>query len=497
MARPRHIIAIDQGTTSTRALLFDDRACAIGTAQTEYRQYYPHPGWVEQDPEDIWRDTVATVRELITKAGLAAADVAAIGITNQRETTIVWDRATGEPIHRAIVWQDRRTADMCAALKAAGHERLVRARTGLLLDPYFSATKLAWLLDHVPGARHRAEAGELAFGTVDTFLLWRLTEGAVHATDATNASRTLLFDIHKQDWSAELLNLFHIPARLLPSVHDSSNIFGETSPDLLGAAVPIAGLAGDQQAALVGHGCFSKGSAKATYGTGCFILLNTGDIAPDPAQGLLATTAYRLHDEPSYAVEGAIFIAGAAVKWLRDRLGLVAVAAETEALAASLSDNGGVYFVPAFVGLGAPHWMPDARALITGLTLDSGRAHLARAALEAVAYQTADLIDAMAATGVRPDSLCVDGGMAANNWLCQFLADLLDMEIVRPATLEVTARGAAVLAGMAIGLWSKDVLAGQQTATDHFRPKTSSKERDRLRVGWEKAVARTVMAGPA
>ena len=497
MARPRHIIAIDQGTTSTRALLFDDRAYAIGTAQTEYRQYYPHPGWVEQDPEDIWRDTVATVRELITKAGLAAADVAAIGITNQRETTIVWDRATGEPIHRAIVWQDRRTADMCAALKAAGHERLVRARTGLLLDPYFSATKLAWLLDHVPGARHRAEAGELAFGTVDTFLLWRLTEGAVHATDATNASRTLLFDIHKQDWSAELLNLFHIPARLLPSVHDSSNIFGETSPDLFGAAVPIAGLAGDQQAALVGHGCFSKGSAKATYGTGCFILLSTGDIAPDPAQGLLATTAYRLHDEPSYAVEGAIFIAGAAVKWLRDRLGLVAVAAETEALAASLYDNGGVYFVPAFVGLGAPHWMPDARALITGLTLDSGRAHLARAALEAVAYQTADLIDAMATTGVHPDRLCVDGGMAANNWLCQFLADLLDMEIVRPATLEVTARGAAVLAGMAIGLWSKDVLAGQQTANDHFRPKMSSKERDRLRVGWEKAVARTVMAGPA
>ena len=497
MARPRHIIAIDQGTTSTRALLFDDRACAIGTAQTEYRQYYPHPGWVEQDPEDIWRDTVATVRELITKAGLAAADIAAIGITNQRETTIVWDRTTGEPIHRAIVWQDRRTADICAALRAAGHERLVRARTGLLLDPYFSATKLAWLLDHVPGARHRAEAGELAFGTVDTFLLWRLTEGAVHATDATNASRTLLFDIHKQDWSAELLNLFHIPARLLPSVHDSSNIFGETSPDLFGAAVPIAGLAGDQQAALVGHGCFSKGSAKATYGTGCFILLNTGEIAPDPAQGLLATTAYRLHDEPSYAVEGAIFIAGAAVKWLRDRLGLVAVAAETEALAASLSDNGGVYFVPAFVGLGAPHWMPDARALITGLTLDSGRAHLAHAALEAVAYQTADLIDAMAATGVRPDSLCVDGGMAANNWLCQFLADLLDMEIVRPATLEVTARGAAVLAGMAIGLWSKDVLAGQQTANDHFRPKMSSKERDRLRVGWEKAVARTVMAGPA
>ena len=497
MTKPRHIVAIDQGTTSTRALLFDDKARAIGTAQTEYQQYYPYPGWVEQDPEDIWRDTLTVVREVIAKAGLAAADIAAIGITNQRETTILWDRTTGEPIHRAIVWQDRRTADMCAALKAAGHEMLVRARTGLLLDPYFSATKLAWLLDHVPDARRRAEAGELAFGTVDTFLLWRLTGGAVHATDATNASRTLLFDIHQQAWCPDLLKLFDIPARLLPSVGDSSKIFGETSPELFGAAIPIAGIAGDQQAALVGHGCFARESAKATYGTGCFILLNTGDRATDPAQGLLATTAYRLDEEPSYAVEGAIFIAGAAVKWLRDKLGIVAAAADTEALAASLPDNGGVYFVPAFVGLGAPHWMPDARALITGLTLDSGRAHLARAALEAVAYQTADLIDAMAASGARPKILCVDGGMAANNWLCQFLADMLGMEIVRPATLEVTARGAAVLAGMAVGLWNKDVLASQQAESDHFHPTMPAKARDRLRAGWEDAVARTVMARPA
>lgn len=495
MAEPRHIVAIDQGTTSTRALLFDDQARPIATAQTEYRQYYPQPGWVEQDPEDIWRDTVAMVREVIASAGLAATDIAAIGITNQRETTLLWDRATGTPLHKAIVWQDRRTADTCAKLKAAGHEALVRARTGLLLDPYFSATKLAWLLDHIPDARRRAEAGELAFGTVDSFLLWRLTGGKVHATDATNASRTLLFDIHKQDWCADLLSLFGIPASLLPCVKDSSFIYGEAQPALFGEAIPIAGIAGDQQAALIGHGCFSKGAAKATYGTGCFILLNTGESAPDPAEGLLATTAYRLDGKPSYAIEGAIFIAGAAVKWLRDQLGVIATAAETEALAAGLPDNGGVYFVPAFVGLGAPHWIPDARGLMCGLTLDSGRAHLARAALEAVAYQTADLIDAMAANGARPQSLCVDGGMVANNWLCQFLANLLDIEIIRPATLEVTARGAAILAGLAVGLWKKDVLENQTAIRDRFLPRMTPTDRGRLRSGWRDAVHRVVCAG--
>jgi glycerol kinase len=494
MAEPRHIVAIDQGTTSTRALLFDAKLRPIATAQTEYRQYYPQPGWVEQDPEDIWHDTVAMVRAVIASADLTAGEIAGIGITNQRETTLLWDRVTGKPLHKAIVWQDRRTSDVCAHLKAAGHEPLVRTQTGLLLDPYFSATKLAWLLDNVPGARRRAEAGELAFGTVDSFLLWRLTDGKIHATDATNASRTLLFDIHRQQWRDELLSLFDIPAALLPRVGDSSEVYGSTRAALFGAPIPIAGIAGDQQAALVGHGCFSKGSAKATYGTGCFILANTGDTAPDPAQGLLATTAYRLNGKPSYAVEGSIFIAGVAIKWLRDTLGIIAEAAETEALAAGLTDNGGVYFVPAFVGFGAPYWKPDARGLITGLTLDSGRAHLARAALEAVAYQTADLIDAMALHGgLRPVTICVDGGMAANGWLCQFLADMLDIEILRPATLEVTARGAALLAGMAVGLWSKEVLDADTAAGDRFTPALAQSDREDMRHGWRDAVARTLL----
>jgi glycerol kinase len=489
MAEPRHIIAIDQGTTSTRALLFDDRAAPVAVTQVEYPQYHPHSGWVEQDAEDIWRDTVAMVRAVIANAGLTAHDIAAIGITNQRETTILWDRATGEPLYRAIVWQDRRTADACAALKAAGHEALVRIRTGLLIDPYFSGTKLAWLLDNVPRARDRAEAGELAFGTVDSFLLWRLTGGKVHATDATNASRTLLFDIHRQAWCPDLLKLLDIPESLLPGVGDSSEIYGHTDPDLFGASIPIAGIAGDQQAALVGHGCFAQGSAKATYGTGCFLLLNTGETAPEPAEGLLTTIAYRLNGKPVYAIEGAIFVAGQAVKWLRDQLGLFAAAAETEALAASLADNGGVYFVPAFVGLGAPHWQPEARGLITGLTLDAGRAHLARAALEAVVYQTADLIDAI---GTRPAVLSIDGGMAANGWLCQFLADMLALPITRPPALEVTARGAAVLAGMAIGVWDKNIVVPDIGEADHFKPAMAEGERERLRAGWQDAIGRTL-----
>jgi len=494
MAERRHVIAIDQGTTSTRALLFDERAMPVALAQVEYPQHHPHSGWVEHDPEDIWRDTVAMAREVLTKAGLKADEIAAIGITNQRETTMLWDRATGKPLHNAIVWQDRRTADVCAALKAAGHEALVRARTGLLLDPYFSATKLAWLLEHVPDARRRATAGELAFGTVDSFLLWRLTDGKVHATDATNASRTMLFDIHRQQWSADLLALFDIPESLLPRVGDSSEIYGHTDPALFGAAIPIAGIAGDQQAALVGHGCFAEGSAKATYGTGCFLLLNSGAEAPDPGEGLLVTTAYRFDGKHTYAIEGSIFVAGAAIKWLRDKLGIIAEAAATETLAASLPDNGGVYFVPAFVGLGAPHWQPEARALIAGLTLDSGRAHLARAALEAVAYQTADLIDAMAAGGsARPTSLCIDGGMVANGWLCQFLAGLLDVDITRPATLEVTARGAAVLAGIGVGLWDRTIVTPDSAEADHFHPAMHKDEREKLRAGWQDAIARTLM----
>jgi glycerol kinase len=494
MADQGHIIAIDQGTTSTRALLFDDRAAPVAVTQVEYPQYHPHPGWVEQDPEYIWRDTLAMVRALLEKTGLTATDIAAIGITNQRETTLLWDRETGAPLHRAIVWQDRRTAEACAALKAAGHEPLVRERTGLLLDPYFSGTKLAWLLDTVPGARARAEAGQLAFGTIDSFLLWRLTGGKVHATDATNASRTLLFNIHRQCWDEELLALFNIPASLLPRVGDSSEIYGETDPALFGAPIPIGGVAGDQQAALVGHGCFAPGSAKATYGTGCFLLLNAGDQAPAPAEGLITTTAYRLDGKPAYAIEGSIFVAGAAVKWLRDQLAILAEAKETETLATSLPDNGGVYFVPAFVGLGAPHWQPEARGLITGLTLDSNRAHLARAALEAVAYQTADLLDAMAkGGGRRPANLCVDGGMVANGWLCHFLADMLDLSITRPPTLEITARGAAILAGMAVGLWDRAIVSPDNPEADHFRPSIAEDERHRLRGGWQGAITRTLL----
>ncbi len=490
MVKPRHIIAIDQGTTSTRALLFDEQAVPVAVTQVEYPQYHPRSGWVEQDPEDIWRDTVAIVRALLKKAGLAAPDIAAIGITNQRETTLLWDRVTGDPLHRAIVWQDRRTADACAALKTAGHEPLVRQRTGLLLDPYFSGTKLAWLLDNIPNARTRAQAGELAFGTVDSFLLWRLTGGKVHATDATNASRTLLFDIHRQCWDPALLALLDIPASLLPRVGDSSEIYGATDPDLFGAPIPIGGVAGDQQAALVGHGCFSPGSAKATYGTGCFLLLNAGDQAPAPIDGLVTTTAYRLDGKPAYAIEGSIFVAGAAVKWLRDQLAILSEAKETELLAASLPDNGGVYFVPAFVGLGAPHWRPEASGLITGLTLDSGRAHLARAALEAVAYQTADLVDAM---GMRPANLCVDGGMVANGWLCRFLANMLDLPIIRPPTLEVTARGAAALAGMAVGLWDRTIVSPDNPHADHFQSAMPKDERRGLRAGWQEAIARTLL----
>ena len=492
MAEPRYVIAIDQGTTSTRAVLFDQSAAPIAVAQTEYPQYHPQPGWVEQDPEDIWRDTVAMVRAILAQTGLTTRDIAAIGITNQRETTILWDRATGIALHRAIVWQDRRTADACAALKAAGHEDLVRARTGLLLDPYFSATKLAWLLDHIPGARKRAEAGDLAFGTVDSFLLWRLTGGKAHATDATNASRTLLFDIRTQCWCPDMLALFDIPESLLPRVGDSNELYSHATPDLFGSAIPIAGIAGDQHAALIGHACLTPGSGKGTYGTGGFMLINAGESVPEPGDGLLATVAYRFDGKATYAVEGSIFVAGAAVKWLRDALGIMDAAAESEALARGLSDNGGVYLVPAFVGLGAPHWRPDARGLIAGLTLDSGRAHLARAALEAVAYQTLDLIDVMAQGGARPTALCVDGGMVANGWLCQFLADMLELPVVRPSVLEMTARGAALLGGIGVGLWDRN-LAGLDTPdADHFQPAMGATERQRLRAGWRDAIDRAL-----
>ncbi|HET8612742.1 MAG TPA: glycerol kinase GlpK [Sphingomonas sp.] len=490
----RHILAIDQGTTSTRAILFNDKGAPVSSAQTELAQHYPHPGWVEHDPEDIWRDTLATMRAAIAEAGQSAADIAAIGITNQRETAVVWDRATGRPIHHAIVWQDRRGAPLSAKLREEGCEALVRERTGLLLDPYFSATKLAWLLDHVEGARARAEAGELAFGTIDSFLLWRLTGGRIHATDATNASRTLLFDIHVQAWCPELCALFGVPRAMLPEVVDNAGRFGETQAELLGAAIPIAGMAGDQQAAVIGQTCFAPGSAKATYGTGCFLLMNTGARAIASDHRLLATVAYRLKGRPTYALEGSIFVAGAAVKWLRDGLGLITHASETSDMATQVEDNGGVYMVPAFVGLGAPHWRPDARGLLTGLTLGATAAHVARAALEAVAYQTHDLAEAMREDGAGElQALRVDGGMAANDWLCQFLADLLRLPVERPAVLETTALGAAFLAGIGVGLWDgPEAVATLPRASDRFTPRGDG-DRETLLAGWRRALAQALL----
>ncbi len=491
------LLAIDQGTTSTRSLVFDATGHVLACAQREFPQYYPQPGWVEHDPEDIWRDVLATAREAIAKS---AAPITAIGVANQRETTMVWDRATGAAIHRAIVWQDRRTAQDCERLRAAGVEALVRARTGLLLDPYFSATKLAWILDNIADARRRAERGELAFGTIDSFLLWRLTGGAVHATDATNASRTLLFDIHRQCWDDELLELFRVPRALLPSVRDSSHVFGATDARLFGEPIPIAAMAGDQHAALVGQACFKPGMVKSTYGTGCFALRNTGSKAAAPRGGTLTTMAYRIGGVPTYATEGAIFIAGAAIKWLRDGLGLIRDAAETSEMATRLESNHGVYMVPAFVGLGVAHWDPRARGLICGLTLDASAAHIVRAALESIAYQTLDLMEAMTGDGAHAardkGALRIDGGMAANDWFCQFLADILDAPVERPAMLEITAQGAAFLAGLSTGVYSGlAAISDAWTRRARFEPRMAQAERARLIEGWRDAVRRTLSGG--
>jgi glycerol kinase len=491
---PDHVLAIDQGTTSTRAMLFDHEARMVSVAQRELPQHYPRAGWVEHDAEDIWRDTLAVLREAIAGAGVPLDRIAAIGITNQRETVVVWDRATGKPIHRAIVWQDRRTAHLCASLKAEGTEEEVRAKTGLLLDPYFSATKLAWILDNVANARASAERGELAFGTIDSFLLWRLTGSEVHATDATNASRTLLYDIHTNRWDPDLCRLFRIPEAMLPEVRDNSGLFGVTAAGLLDRQIPIGGMAGDQQAALIGQACFDPGMVKSTYGTGCFLLLNTGEKAVQSANRLLTTPAYRLNGRTTYAVEGSIFVAGAAVKWLRDGLGVLENAAESEGLASRVADSHGVYMVPAFVGLGAPHWDPEARAAIHGLTLDATGAHLARAALEAVAYQTFDLLRAMEADGcAAPVALRVDGGMAANAWLCQFLADITACRVDRPSNLETTALGAAFLAGLATGVWHDlDEVSKTWSAAQNFHPGMSTEQRQKLLEGWGKALKRTL-----
>jgi glycerol kinase len=489
-AMGRAILAIDQGTTSSRALVFDAARRVVGLAQQELTQHYPADGWVEHDAEEIWRDCLAAARAALAQSGLAPADLAAIGIANQRETVVLWERASGRPIAPAIVWQDRRTAARCAELRKQGHEPLVQARTGLLLDPYFSATKLAWLLDNIAGARERAENGELAFGTIDSFLLWRLTEGRSHRTDITNASRTLLFDIHRQRWCPDLLALFGVPEALLPEVCDNAGAFGHTT--LLGGKIAICGMAGDQQAALVGQSCLAAGQAKITYGTGGFLLLNTGTAAIASHHRLLTTVASRYDGVTRYALEGSLFVAGAAIKWLRDGLGLIADSRETEALAASLPDNGGVYLVPAFVGLGAPHWDAGARGLITGLTLDSGRAHVVRAALEAVAFQTNDLIAAMRGDGAAAlAALRVDGGMAANDWFCQFLADLIGIPVERPDHLEATALGAALLAAHASGAWSGALAGGGSSAAlARFVPRLGAAPRERLLGEWQAALRR-------
>ena len=494
MTGPQHVLAIDQGTNSTRAIAFDNSGCALAIARRALTQHYGDAGCVEHDPEEIWRDTVTTVLEVIERCPGGSAGVGALGITNQRETVVIWERASGQPIHPAIVWQDRRTAEECARLRAAGAEPLVRSKTGLLLDPYFSGTKIAWILDRVPGARARAERGQLAFGTIDTFLLWRLTGGRVHATDITNASRTLLYDIHAQRWDEELLRLLRVPPALLPEVRDSSEVYGSTDPQLFGRALPIAGIAGDQQAALIGQACFEPGMAKSTYGTGCFLLLNTGEAAVTSANRLLTTPAYRIGGRIAYALEGSIFVAGAAVKWLRDGLKIIESASQTATLAAQLPYDHGVYLVPAFVGLGAPHWAPNARALLCGLTFNASAAHLARATLESVAYQTLDLTEAMQRDGAqRLDAIRVDGGMAANDWFCQFLADILQARVERPSELETTALGAAFLAGLATGVWPDLAsLSGCWRTTAAFEPAMNPAQRAALIAGWQQALARTL-----
>jgi len=492
MAQAQHILAIDQGTTSSRAIVFDAHGRIAGDAQKELPQHFPHSGWVEHDPEDIWRDTLETARGAIDAAGLQSSQIAAIGITNQRETAVIWDRETGEAIHKAIVWQDRRGAPLCDQLRKGGHERLIQQRTGLLIDPYFSGTKVAWLLDNVEGARAKAEAGKLAFGTIDSFLLWRLTNGKVHATDATNASRTLLYDIRRQRWDDELLSLLNVPKTLLPEVMACDAEFGHADPEHLGAALPICGIAGDQQAATVGQACLEEGMMKSTYGTGCFALMNTGQTAPTSRNRLLTTIAYRLGKETTYALEGSIFVAGAAVQWLRDGLKLLQSAAETERLATEADPDSQVYLVPAFVGLGAPYWDSGARGAVFGLTRATGPAEIAAATLDSVCFQTRDLLQAMEADGAdTPTTLRVDGGMVANDWLLQRLADILGVPVERPQVIETTALGAASLAGVKCGLIDgKKGIAELWQADKLFRPQMSTQERERRYAGWLDAVQR-------
>ena len=485
----KFILSIDQGTTSSRAILFDQNGNVCFTAQQEFTQIFPEDGWVEHDPEEIWDTTISVSLEACAKANELGDGVSAIGITNQRETTIVWDKTTGKPVYNAIVWQDRRTSDFCQQLKEDKQEQAVAEKTGLLLDPYFSASKINWILNNVDNARARAEKGDLLFGTIDTFLIWRMTQGKSHVTDATNASRTLLFNIHQQQWDKELLDVFDIPESMLADVKDSADDFGTCASDILPGNLPIAGVAGDQHAALIGQACFKPGMIKSTYGTGCFVIMNTGDKAITSNNRLLTTVAYRLKGKASYAIEGSIFIAGAGVQWLRDGIGIIDSAADTEEMAAKLPDNAGVYLVPAFTGLGAPHWDPDARGAMFGLTRNTGVEHVARAMLESICYQTADLFDAMKKDGVRPARLRVDGGMVKNNWLCGFLADVLDIPVERPIVTETTALGAAILAGLQIGLFSSTEDVQKQWQCDQtFEVNMDQKKREALMSAWVKAV---------
>ena len=497
-----YLLALDQGTSSSRSIVFDAQGRMVAMAQREFRQIYPQPGWVEHDAEEIWQTQLDTAREALAKAGVEASAVAAIGITNQRETTVLWNRRTGQPLHHAIVWQDRRGEPLCAQLREAGLAPHIREATGLVVDSYFSATKLRWLLDQVPGAREMAARGELAFGTVDSWLLWKLTGGAVHATDVTNASRTMLFDIRRHTWDEALLDALQVPASVLPRVHASSHVYGSTVPRLLGAAIPVAGLAGDQQSALFGQACFAAGLAKNTYGTGCFMLMHTGGDMLASANGLIATSAAQWGAAGSgaaqYALEGSVFIGGAVVQWLRDGLQAIRASSEVQALAESVADTGGVHFVPAFTGLGSPYWNPDARGAIVGLTRGSTTAHIARAALESIAFQSAALLLAMsrdaAAAGAAPvTELRVDGGACVNNLLMQFQADLLGIPVVRPTVTETTALGAAYLAGLAVGVWpDARALASQWQVERRFQPLMSRDEAAARMAGWERAVGQAV-----
>ena len=486
-----YILSIDQGTTSSRAMIFDQESRVIGIGQQEFQQYFPADGWVEHDPEEIWRSVVSVIAEALSEAQLKATDITAIGITNQRETTVIWDRSTGETVYPAIVWQDRRTDAACQALKSAGHEPDVNARTGLLLDPYFSATKVRWILDHIHEGQSRAEAGELCFGTIDSFLLWRLTGGEQHRTDATNAARTLLFNIDSQDWDDTILALLNIPRALLPEVLDSSADFGVTKIPEIAATIPITGIAGDQQAALIGQCCFEPGMMKSTYGTGCFMILNTGNQRVQSNHRLLTTVAFRLNGKVCYGLEGSIFIAGASVQWLRDAMKMVAHASDTEAIARANPDSHGVYVVPAFTGLGAPYWDANARGAVVGLTRDSGISDMVTATLQSVSYQSQDLLAAMASDGLTPKVVRVDGGMIANDWLAQNLADQLGIDVDRPKVTETTALGAAYLAGLRVGLFASiEALAENWQLDQRFQRQLSADVAEQRYVGWQAAVAR-------